>query len=65
MEHYGNGKSSGLEQTVSESIQTGFTVADLELHPERKGSPETTRRTGGGAGGLADHAGETGAVAET
>ncbi len=36
MEHYGNGKSSGLEQTVSESIQTGFTVADLEMHPDEK-----------------------------
>ena len=36
MEHYGNGKSAGLEQTVSESIQTGFTAADLELHPDEK-----------------------------
>ena len=37
MEHYGNGKSAGLEQTVSESIQTGFTAADLEIHPDEKG----------------------------
>ena len=37
MEHYGNGKSPGLEQTVSESIQTGFTAADLEMHPDEKG----------------------------
>lgn len=36
MEHYGNGKSAGLEQTVSESIQTGFTAADLEMHPGEK-----------------------------
>jgi hypothetical protein len=36
MEHYGNGKSAGLEQTVSESIQTGFSAADLELAPEER-----------------------------
>jgi hypothetical protein len=36
MEHYGNGRSAGLEQTVSESIQTGFSAADLEMHPGEK-----------------------------
>ncbi len=36
MEHYGNGKSSGLEQTVSESIQTGFTASDHEMHPDER-----------------------------
>ena len=36
MEHYGNGKSAGLEQTVSESIQTGFSAADLELAPDER-----------------------------
>ncbi len=36
MEHYGNGQSSGLEQTVSESIQTGFTASDLAMYPDEK-----------------------------
>ncbi len=36
MQNYGNGKSPGLEQTVSESIQTGFKAADLEISPEEK-----------------------------
>ena len=36
LEDYGNGTSSGLEQTVSESIQTGFTLADLAIAPDEK-----------------------------
>src|ERR1017187_10191926 len=36
MEHYDNGKSAGLEQTVSESIQTGFRAADLDLQSGEK-----------------------------
>lgn len=37
MEYYGNGKSAGLEQTVSESIHTGFAAADLEMRSDEKG----------------------------
>jgi hypothetical protein len=36
LEDYGNGASSGLEQTVSESIQTGFTLADLAITPDER-----------------------------
>ena len=36
LENYGNGTSSGLEQTVSESIQTGFTLADLAIIPDER-----------------------------
>ena len=36
LENYGGGASPALEQTVSESIQTGFVAADLEMHPEEK-----------------------------
>src|SRR5208337_840967 len=36
LEKYGGGASPALEQTVSESIQTGFVEADLEMHPEEK-----------------------------
>jgi hypothetical protein len=35
LEDYGNGKSAGLKQTVSESIQTGFTLADLAITLQR------------------------------
>jgi len=37
MQDYGGGASPGLEQTVSESIQTGFTAADLLLRREERG----------------------------
>src|ERR1035437_9487810 len=36
LEDYGHGQSAGLEQTVSESIQTGFVVADLLIDPDEK-----------------------------
>lgn len=36
LEHYGGGASPALEQTVSESIQTGFVEADLEMQPAEK-----------------------------
>jgi hypothetical protein len=36
LEQYGGGASPALEQTVSESIQTGFVAADLEMHPQEK-----------------------------
>lgn len=36
LEDYGNGISAGLEQTVSESIQTGFTMADLAITPDER-----------------------------
>ncbi len=36
LEKYGGGASPALEQTVSESIQTGFVEADLRMHPEEK-----------------------------
>ncbi len=36
LENYGNGPSPGLEQTVSESIQTGFLEADLAMQPSEK-----------------------------
>ena len=36
LERYGNGTSPALEQTVSESIQTGFVEADLAMRPEEK-----------------------------
>ncbi len=36
LENYGVGTSPGLEQTVSESIQTGFVEADLALQPGEK-----------------------------
>jgi len=36
LEKYGNGASPALEQTVSESIQTGFIETDLAMHPEEK-----------------------------
>lgn len=36
LEDYGNGLSTGLEQTVSESIQTGFLEADLTIFPEER-----------------------------
>jgi len=50
MEHYGNGTSPGLEQTVSESIQTGFRAADLELQP---GEKDVLRALAGRVAGLA------------
>lgn len=31
MDQYGNGESTGLEQTVAGRIQTGFTVADVDV----------------------------------
>src|SRR5271165_7107812 len=37
MRDYGGGASPGLEQTVSESIQTGFTAADLLLREDEPG----------------------------
>src|ERR1035437_8769161 len=36
IEEYGGGRSSGLEQTVSERIQTGFVCADLAMTPDEK-----------------------------
>jgi len=36
MEHYGNGPSTGLDQTAAGKIQTGFTPADLAMSPEDK-----------------------------
>ena len=36
MQDYGGGASPGLEQTISESIQTGFTAADLVLRKEER-----------------------------
>ncbi len=36
LEKYGGGASPGLEQTVSESIQTGFVEADLSMQPGEK-----------------------------
>ena len=36
LEDYGKGKSPGLEQTISESIQTGFTRSDLEMTADEK-----------------------------
>jgi len=36
MEEYGGGRSSGLEQTVSERTQTGFVSADLAMTPDEK-----------------------------
>ncbi len=36
LEDYGTGLSTGLEQTVSESIQTGFHEADLTIFPEER-----------------------------
>lgn len=34
MEHYGQGPSSGLDQTASGKILTGFTRDDLAMSPE-------------------------------
>ena len=36
IEEYGGGRSSGLEQTVSERVQTGFVCADLAMSPDEK-----------------------------
>lgn len=36
LDDYGRGKSPCLEQTVSESIQTGFVKDDLTIHPDEK-----------------------------
>jgi len=36
LEQYGGGASPALEQTVSESIQTGFVESDLAMHGEEK-----------------------------
>jgi len=36
LQQYGGGASPALEQTVSESIQTGFVEADLAMHPKEK-----------------------------
>jgi hypothetical protein len=36
LEDYGNGKSSGLEQTVAECIRTDFVLADLKIAADEK-----------------------------
>src|ERR1039458_1998092 len=36
LEDYGNGKSSGLVQTVSENTQTGFGLTDLRIDRDEK-----------------------------
>jgi len=36
IENYGNGKSTGLDQTAAGKIQTGFTLADVEISKEDK-----------------------------
>jgi len=50
VEHYGNGASTGLDQSAAGKITTGFTPADLVVSPE---DAEVLRRLAERVAGIA------------